>query len=617
MPDGDLFPKGDAQMKDQRATKPGTPSADELFELAYNYRYHDVLLGFLLVQGAGETPICDNLYTLHGVVRGAYLQIMTGVGATGIVRDAIMNAAGTAYGMLKDLAERDGAPNEYCRAAHMWGGMLERCGHAEEALAVVQEALDRGAAGMPSMKNALLLLRLRLLQSGGRVEEAHALAESMVLRPFLINDATHLAELNNHYGRLCGELGRPADFDRVMWRGLRVTRGNSSLRQRSLELLVDLYGGIEPLLARAGTASIERVVTMLAWSNRFLTGDRQGCRLVDDHNAWIDALLEVRNYQGPRAQHECFFSALALRPGAESRILITRAMGGIGDLLMMTPGVRALKEAHPDKEIVFAIPRGLMPLLDGNPHCTAMDIHDEGLDVRDFGAWYNLTDCPASREECRTAPQVSRSRIEMFASGMGIEAETMTRMNHRPVYVIPELERTAARDLLKQCGNGPFVAVQLQTADGYRDYPHMETVVELLAETCDVLVFHDRPFSSCAHPRVTTLHGLELRRALTLAGCCDVVLAPDSSFVHLAGALDIPCVALFGPIDGYVRTRHYPKCKILDASDSLSCIPCWRNEYSPCRMTAGRRSRCMADIEPRKVVELVRGTIQEFGRSAG
>jgi hypothetical protein len=279
MLDGDLFLKGGAQMKDQLTPKPGTPSADELFELAYNYRYHEALLGFLLMQGAGDTLACDNLYTLHGVIRGAYLQIMTGEGVTGIVRDAIMNAAGTAYEMLKSLVERDGVPHEYYRAAHMWGGMLERCGRAEEALAVVEEAFDHDVSGMPYMKNALTLLRLRLLQSGGRVAEAHALAASMALRPFLISDATHLAELSHQYGRLCREVGRLADFDRVMWRGLRVTRGNSSLRQRSLELLVDLYGGIEPLLARAGTASIERVVTMLAWSNRFLTGDRQGCRL--------------------------------------------------------------------------------------------------------------------------------------------------------------------------------------------------------------------------------------------------------------------------------------------------------------------------------------------------
>jgi hypothetical protein len=617
MLDGDLFLKGGAQMKDQLTPKPGTPSADELFELAYNYRYHEALLGFLLMQGAGDTLACDNLYTLHGVIRGAYLQIMTGEGVTGIVRDAIMNAAGTAYEMLKSLVERDGVPHEYYRAAHMWGGMLERCGRAEEALAVVEEAFDHDVSGMPYMKNALTLLRLRLLQSGGRVAEAHALAASMALRPFLISDATHLAELSHQYGRLCREVGRLADFDRVMWRGLRVTRGNSSLRQRSLELLVDLYGGIEPLLARAGTASIERVVTMLAWSNRFLTGDRQGCRLVDDHNEWIDALLEVRNYQGPRAQHECFFSAPALRPGAESRILITRAMGGIGDLLMMTPGVRALKEAHPDKEIVFAIPPGLMPLLDGNPHCAVMDIHNEGLDVCDFGAWYNLTDCPASREECRTAPRVTRSRIDMFASGMGIGGEALMRMNRRPVYVIPECERADARDFLRRCGSGPFVAVQLQTADGYRDYPHMETAVGLLAETCDVLVFHDRPFRFLEHPRITKLPGLPLRRAMAIAGCCDVVLAPDSSFVHLAGALDIPCVGLFGPIDGQVRTRHYPKCKILDVSDALPCLPCWRNEYSPCRISAGRRSLCMADIAPRKVARVVLEAIHEYGPNAG
>ena len=59
----------------------------------------------------------------------------------------------------------------------------------------------------------------------------------------------------------------------------------------------------------------------------------------------------------------------------------------------------------------------------------------------------------------------------------------------QPVYVVSDDEREFARDFLSHKGSGPFVAVQLQAADRYRDYPHLETVVKSLAQHCDVLVF--------------------------------------------------------------------------------------------------------------------------------
>ena len=38
---------------------------------------------------------------------------------------------------------------------------------------------------------------------------------------------------------------------------------------------------------------------------------------------------------------------------------------------------------------------------------------------------------------------------------------------------------------------------------------------------------------------------------------CDAVLAPDSSMMHAAGTLGIPCVAFFGPFPYRLRTAYY------------------------------------------------------------
>src|SRR5207342_2345060 len=73
---------------------------------------------------------------------------------------------------------------------------------------------------------------------------------------------------------------------------------------------------------------------------------------------------------------------LGSRPAGRSRrspppieaTLVTRAMGGLGDLLMMTPGLRALKAMRGPRPVVLAIPRRFFPLFDGNDDVELMDI---------------------------------------------------------------------------------------------------------------------------------------------------------------------------------------------------------------------------------------------------
>jgi ADP-heptose:LPS heptosyltransferase len=575
------------------------PSAAEVFELAFNFRYEETLLGFLLARNAGrDLHEFENLYSLHGVVRGAYLRIMTGAPTTSSVGSAIFEAAETAYAMLESLCKRTGFVAEYFKASVMLAGMQMRAGQAAQASSTVDEAFRNGADRIPSVRMALLLLRIRLLTSSGQKSAAFDLAETLVARPFEIIEAPQVAELNMLYGSLCKETSRLDAFEPVVWRGLRVAKGNPRLRSQVLNNLLDIYGSREAVDAKAAPGSVEATILRLVWAERSATKVTAA-----DFAARIDAYLEDHNYFGPRAQHGVYFNGALPLVGTTHRILVTRGVGGLGDLLLMTPGIRALRGLNPESEIVFAVPGNLVKVLNSNPHCSVVDIGSPDLDVRDFDAWYNLSDCPASRHESNTVPNVTKSRIELFAEGMGVESEELTRFGRRPVYVVGDEERAWAREFLKKKGSRPFVAVQLQAADQYRDYPHLETVVKALAERSDVLVFNDRPFPGFEYDHVTRVHGLKLRRAFAVVSLCDVVVAPDSSFIHLAGALDLPCVALFGPIDGRMRTQDYPRCITLDAKDLHACMPCWRDEFTKCRVTDGRRSQCMADIDPRKVIE--------------
>ena len=91
-------------------------------------------------------------------------------------------------------------------------------------------------------------------------------------------------------------------------------------------------------------------------------------------------------------------------------------MGGIGDFLMMTPGLRALKAHARPSGRSLAIPRRFFPLFEGNDDVELMDI-DGDFDPAAYEEWFNLTDCPAARVESRTAPAVRDNRIKLFARG--------------------------------------------------------------------------------------------------------------------------------------------------------------------------------------------------------
>ena len=177
-------------------------------------------------------------------------------------------------------------------------------------------------------------------------------------------------------------------------------------------------------------------------------------------------------------------------------------------------------------------------------------------------------------------------------------------MDVRPRYFLTKEDKVFAEGFWRnnQLSGNTVIGVQLHADESYRDYPHMEALVKELSKTNTVLLFDAQPITGYEFNNVIKVDNLSIREAFALGSRCDLIIAPDSAFMHLAGALQIPCIALFGPIDGYIRTKDYPTVEYLDASDRLGCVSCWRNEATPCKLTEMRRSVCMGDIKIHKIL---------------
>jgi ADP-heptose:LPS heptosyltransferase len=288
-----------------------------------------------------------------------------------------------------------------------------------------------------------------------------------------------------------------------------------------------------------------------------------------------------------------------------------RAMGGLGDLLMMTPGLRALS-IRMDRRIEFAIPRRYLELFEANPFVTALGLEDLPVEWYREGPIIDLTDCPASVIESRSAPNVTVNRIEIFARALGVGPRELRRHGVKPLFEPSPAGQQRAETWLeaRHIRSGTFLAVQASAAESYRTWNGMAQAARSLADLMPVVVFDDKPQRefdrlSLAHENIKLAIGLDLATGLALACKARLILAPDSAFVHLAGARGLPCVGVFGPTDGALRMRAYPRAVTVSRRAELPCMPCWRNQATPCMLSGATSSQCMDSLTAETVVQAV------------
>lgn len=294
------------------------------------------------------------------------------------------------------------------------------------------------------------------------------------------------------------------------------------------------------------------------------------------------------------------------RRGHPTGTLVTRAMGGIGDLLMMEPGLEALAR-NQGAPVDMAIPRKFFAVFANNPHVRTIDIDGPPIDLGNYRRLANLSICPASRYESRNRPFIRKGRVESFASGMGIRRSALRRQGWHINQFIDDETSVKCDAFLASLGfKRRLIGVQPYSRDSYKDYLHIETVIRRLAESYDVLVFHHVADGLPEGPGIASTAGLPLAMSLALVSRVEAMVSVDSAFLHAAAAYDIPVIALFGPTDAQTLTRHHRKVEIVWQAQSYSCVPCWRNEDTPCSLTGLLGvSPCLATIEPERVTAAV------------
>lgn len=137
-------------------------------------------------------------------------------------------------------------------------------------------------------------------------------------------------------------------------------------------------------------------------------------------------------------------------------------------------------------------------------------------------------------------------------------------------------------------------------------WPYFDRLAEFFADVAivgtadDLHRFDGSPIRFPDHVRLLTGR-LTLRETAGVLAACGAVVANDSGLGHLAAALGVPTILLFGPTPHLTLGRFPPNVTVLRAG--LPCEPCWRaRPLSAC----GARVDCLAQLPVDAAVAAIR-----------
>src|SRR6266404_4676097 len=232
------------------------------------------------------------------------------------------------------------------------------------------------------------------------------------------------------------------------------------------------------------------------------------------------------------------------------KILFERP-GGYGDLLFLTPTIAEIKHRWPKCEIWIACFQRFHHALLHNPDVDGFIDYPVPIDKwMEFHAHLWLESIIEENPEAR----------QMHAVDLIAKRARMIVSDKRMRYFVTDEEAKKSESEFPRTTNLHRIGIQVMTKDSCRSYSKIGEVSNLLWNASHEVFLFGRPGDmKTNHPeRVTNLMEMRktFRESCAILQTCDVVVGPDSVMVHVAGALDIPCVAIYGPFPWKLRTAY-------------------------------------------------------------
>jgi ADP-heptose:LPS heptosyltransferase len=318
------------------------------------------------------------------------------------------------------------------------------------------------------------------------------------------------------------------------------------------------------------------------------------------------------------------------------RILVTQ-LRRLGDVVLTTALLPDLRRAFPDAAVDFLVGDRAAPLLEHHPLISERLIYDRAHPRRSWRAVrsrrYDWVIDPQSSP--RTAPLALLSGAPVRA-GFGVRGwgwvytHRLARAGRPPEYVARERqrllemlavpigtartsltvtpeERSRGRALLEARGifrSRPVAAIVLSAGETDKEWPpeHFGALVDGLAGDGVRIVAFEMPGdaekvarATAASPMLVRIATAALRDFMGALSQCDILISADTGPAHIATALGVPRVTIFGP--------EPPAA--------------WAPADDPSVVPVRAASALIADVEPGTVTDAVRRLLAPDGARAG
>jgi len=322
------------------------------------------------------------------------------------------------------------------------------------------------------------------------------------------------------------------------------------------------------------------------------------------------------------------------------RVLIVR-FSSIGDILLTTPLVRALKRRHEDAQVIYVTKRAMAPLVADNPHLdqvVALEPEEpvahlarrlralhptHGLDLHGSlrsAALRLLVRCRwsgyAKRKPARMV--LISTKLDLYRGRVPVAEryfEAARRLDVHPDGGPPEFSLgAAAQDRVARwlaergLDAGPLAALAPGAAHATKRWPlpHWQALAERLRGAGFRLVALGGPEDRGAARQLSPLaESAAGEFSLQETGAClaraRVLVSGDTGVMHMATGVGTPVVALFGPtVEAFGFFPYRARATVLQ--QDLSCRPCSPTGTARCPLG---HHRCLVDVLPDAVAAAV------------
>lgn len=312
------------------------------------------------------------------------------------------------------------------------------------------------------------------------------------------------------------------------------------------------------------------------------------------------------------------------------RVLMMR-VGGFGDIILMTPVLREMKRRWPTISIDFACMNHYGVVLANLPYVNQVVGYPVGRHAMEcYDAWIFFENAIEKN------PRAEKMHMtDLFAEIAGFKGTVRdlhllgkgepALQDKKPDYIVSNNETIWVMEQYPRNAAKRRVCIQVSASGKCRVYPVQklgQAVAELLKKGWEVFLMGaiGDVVGVKEQPGLRNLAaaGLTFRQSCAVINNADAFIGSDSALLHIAGALGIPAVGLYGPFPADLRTRYCPTTVAL--SGKGSCAPCFhhanlgrKNDFpDDCPSRARNVCQVLEKIAPDDIVRNVERIAKKF-----